>query len=134
MYNFTNDKRYKKVKIQTKLDKLLNILPVNLKSGVEFFYTKNNILFFVLNHQMYKNEFKHNSMLILSLLREIGFENIKDIKYFVTNKPKIKKFKPKMVEYPQYKRVSYGIFDNLASNRLVFEKFEQIRDLIKEKI
>ncbi|RLA73669.1 MAG: DUF721 domain-containing protein [Epsilonproteobacteria bacterium] len=129
-----NKKVFKKLKTQSKLDKLLSLLPPTLKDGVDFFYTKNDILFFALIHQMYKDEFKHNIQMILTLLGQIGFENITSIKYFVTNKAKIEKFKPKMIKYPQYIRQSYGIFDNLAKNRYVFEKFEQIRVLIKEKI
>ncbi len=130
---FQDEKAYSKLRTQSKLDKLLSILPPTLKDGVEFFYTKNDVLFFVLNHPMYKQEFKHNTDMILTILSQIGFPNIKDINYFVTNKPKKDNFKPKPILYPQYIRQSYGIFDNLATDSKVYKKFEQIRLSIRRK-
>jgi ribosomal protein S17E len=117
------------------LDKLVQVLPLHLKDGIDFYYTKNNILFFVLTHQLYKNEFKHNKQLIKSLLNQLNLKYINDIEYFVTNKPKIiKKVKIKPITTIPYKRKSYAIFDNNAKNAKIHQKFEEIRILIKNKI
>ncbi len=117
------------------LDKLVDILPLHLKDGIDFYYTKNNILFFVLTHQLYKNEFKNSKELIKSLLKHIDIDYIEEIEYFVSNKPKIRKkeiIKP--IDIIPYERKSYAIFDNNAKNKKIYDKFEDIRKLIKKKI
>ena len=117
------------------LDKLVGVLPTHLKDGIDFYYTKNKILFFVLTHRLYKNEFKNNEQLIKSLLRQLKLTNILDVEYFVTNKPKIPiKIQEQKITLPLYKRKSYGIFDNKAKNKNIYDKFEAIRELIKKKI
>jgi hypothetical protein len=126
---------FKKVATQSMLDKLVNVLPSNLQNGIDFYYTKNKILFFVLTHQLYKNEFKNNKQLIKSLLKQLKLDYIEDIEYFVTNKPKpIIKKKTTTTYTLQYQRQSYAIFDNKAKNKKIYDKFEQIRELIKKKI
>jgi hypothetical protein len=126
---------FKKVATQSMLDKLVNVLPTSLQNGIDFYYTKNKILFFVLTHQLYKNEFKNNKQLIKSLLKQLKLDYIDDIEYFVTNKPKpIIKKKTTITYTLQYKRQSYAIFDNKAKNKKIYDKFEQIRELIKKKI
>jgi len=126
---------FKKVNIQSMLDKLVDILPPSIKGGIDFTYTKNRTLYFVLTHQLFKNEFKSNESLIKSLLKQLNIQDIDDIAYFVTNKPKIRKkstITPPLII--PYKRQSYGIFDNHAKNKKIYDKFEQIRSLIKKKI
>jgi hypothetical protein len=126
---------FKKVHTQSMLDRLVSILPANLKDGIDFYYTKNQILFFVLTHQLYKNEFKNNKELIKSLLKQLQLNSIVDINYFVTNKPKrIEKSVFKPITVIPYKRQSYAIFDNHAKNKKIYDKFEEIRKLIKKKI
>ncbi len=126
---------FKKVNTQSMLDKLVDILPLHLKDGIDFYYTKNNILFFVLTHQLYKNEFKNSKELIKTLLKHLKIEDIIDVEYFVTNKPKIvTKEVIKPIEIIPYKRRSYAIFDNNAKNKKIYDKFEDIRELIKKTI
>jgi len=126
---------FKKVNTQSMLDKLVGVLPPHLKDGIDFYYTKNKMLFFVLTHQLYKNEFKNNKELIKSLLKQLNLDYINDIEYFVTNKPKIiKKEVLKPMTIVPYERKSYAIFDNNAKNKKIYDKFEEIRDLIKKKI
>lgn len=129
---------FKKIHTQSTLDKVVSFLPPNLKDGIDFYYIKNKTLFFVLIHQGYKFEFKNenNINLIKSLLNQASLSSqIDDVKYFVTNKPKIKKAENlNKITFPKYERKSWAIFDNKAKDLNIYQKFEQIRALIKNKI
>lgn len=117
-------------KINTFLDikKFVNILPLKLKSGIEFAYTKNGILHIVLVHQQYINEFKGSMQLIKSLLTMANLTNINDIKLEVSNKINKKKLQ---IEDKSYDERAYGIFDNHLKNKELYSKFEEIRAIIK---
>lgn len=129
---------FKKINTQSTLDKVVSFLPPQLKDGVDFYYTKNRTLFFVLIHQGYKFEFKNenNINLIKTLLKQASLnDQIDDVKYFVTNKPKLATpKKTNKIVYPVFERKSWAIFDNHATDKTIHEKFEQIRTLIKNKI
>lgn len=121
---------FKKINTQESIVKLINSLPVNLKNGVKFAYTKNMILFFVLKHPVFKNEFKNNISLIKGLLKDHKIANIEKIEFFVTHT--IDKPIEKIVSI-QYPERSHGIFQNMAKDSLLHDKFEKIRNIIKEK-
>lgn len=130
---------FNKLNTQSELDKLVSVLPVQLKNGVDFYYIKNRILFFALIHQGYMFEFKNkdNQNLIKTLLKQLKLnESIDDLKFFVTNKAVIKKTQDSRnkIIRPLYERKSWGIFDNKANDPKIHEKFENIRSLIKKKI
>jgi hypothetical protein len=122
---------FKKINTQQNLALLINALPQHLKNGVKFAYTKNMNLFFVLKHPVYKNEFKNNISLIKSLLKDLKIANIEKIDFFVTHTIE-KKQKKQEIIYQTYQERSYGIFQNNLTNKTLYNKFEKIRQIIKE--
>ncbi len=75
-------------------DRLLSVLPKSFTSMIRFVYTKNETLFFVLNHPCAKMEFNYKRNLIKSLLKEICIRfpectalHVKEIQAFVSNQP-----------------------------------------------
>ncbi len=120
---------FRKINTNEKIQRFINILPMKLKKGIKFAYVRNEILFFVLTHPIYKMEFEYNKALIKSLLNNAHMTNINDFKFFVTNKIEKKQEKPKESEL--YKERSYGIFKNHIENKKLHTLLEEIRDLIK---
>ncbi len=123
---------FKKINTQQSLTLLINSLPQHLKNGVKFAYTKNMILFFVLKHPVFKNEFKNNISLIKALLKDLKIANIEKIDFFVTHTIEKRKQKQKII-YQTYDERSYGIFQNNIKDEKLHNKFEKIRKLIKEQ-
>ena len=109
--------------------KFIDILPLKLKKGVKFGYIKNQTLYFVLTHPVYKMEFEYNKADIKSLLKNFKIANVEDIGFFITNviEKKEKENEPILL----YKERSYGIFDNKAKDEYLFKRFENIREIIK---
>ena len=109
--------------------KFIDVLPLKLKKGVKFGYIKNQTLYFVLTHPVYKMEFEYNKADIKSLLKNFKIANVEDIGFFITNVIE-RKEEPKEPT-PLYIERSYGIFENKAKNEQIFRKFEKIREIIK---
>lgn len=109
--------------------KFINVLPLKFKKGVKFGYVKNQTLYFVLTHPVYKMEFEYNKADIKSLLKKFKIANVEDIGFFVTNV--IEKKEQYQDSNPLYKERSYGIFENKAKDENLFKKFEKIREVIK---
>ncbi len=120
---------FRKINTNEKIQSFINILPIKLKNGIKFAYIKNEILFFVLTHPIYKIEFQYNKALIKSLLNNAHMTNINDFKFFVTNKIEKKQETPKENEF--YKERSYAIFKNHFQNKKLYTLLEEIRELIK---
>ena len=109
--------------------KFIDILPLKLKKGVKFGYIKNQTLYFVLTHPVYKMEFEYNKADIKSLLKNFKIANVEDIGFFITNV--IEKKEEQKAPIPLYKERSYGIFENKAKDEYLFKRFEKIREIIK---
>ena len=120
---------FKKINSNKKLDNLIEILPLKLKKGIKFAYIKNNILFFVLTHPVYKMEFKYNQEIIKSLLKKANITNASDVQFFITNK--IEKQEIKELKKPIFQERSHAIFGNNIQDKNLNKKFEEIRDIIK---
>ncbi len=121
---------FKRINTSSIIEEFISILPLKLKKGVKFAYIKRQTLYFVLSHPVYKMEFEYNKADIKSLLNKSKFEDVNDIAFFVTNKIE-RKAKVQKAE-PLYKERSNGIFQNLANNPKLHEKFENIRSVIKD--
>ena len=124
-----NNPEFSKINTSFLIKKFIEILPLKLKKGVKFAYVKNQTLFFVLTHPVYKMEFEYNKADIKSLLKNFKIANVEDIGFFITNVIE-KKEEPKEPT-PLYKERSYGIFENRAKDEYIFKKFEKIREIIK---
>lgn len=120
---------FKKINTNNTIQRLINALPMKLKKGVKFGYVKNQILFFVLTHPVYKMEFEYNKSLIKSLLKNTQLDDVKDFQFFVTNK--IEKKELPIEEKPYYKERSNAIFENSCKDEKLRKKFEEIRKIIK---
>ena len=111
------------------IQKFIEVLPLKLKKGVKFAYIKNQTLYFVLTHPVYKMEFEYNKADIKSLLKKFKIANVEDIGFFITNV--IEKKEEEKEPFLLYTERSYGIFENRAKNEYIFKKFEKIREIIK---
>ena len=124
-----NNPEFSKINTSFLIKKFIEVLPLKLKKGVKFAYVKNQTLFFVLTHPVYKMEFEYNKADIKSLLKKFKIANVEEIGFFVTNV--IEKKEVIKTDTPLYKERSYGIFENKAKDEKLFRKFERIRDIIK---
>ena len=125
-----NNPEFRKINTSSTIEKFIAVLPLKLKKGVKFAYIKGQTLFFVLTHPVYKMEFEYNKADIKSLLKMGNFDNVTDITFFVTNKieRKVKTVKSE----PVYKERAKGVFFNKANDSEIHEKFENIRNIIKD--
>ena len=124
-----NNPEFRKINTSILIKKFIDVLPVKLKKGIKFGYVKNQTLFFVLTHPVYKMEFEYNKALIKSLLKDFKIANIEDVSFFVTNV--IEKKEKQEIETILFKERSYGIFENKATDENIFKRFEKIREIIK---
>ena len=124
-----NNPEFRKINTSILITKFIDVLPLKLKKGIKFGYVKNQTLFFVLTHPVYKMEFEYNKALIKSLLKNFKIAYVEDIGFFVTNV--IEKKESEKKEEPMYIERSYGIFENKAKDEMIFKKFEKIREIIK---
>lgn len=124
-----NNPEFSKINTSFLIKKFIEVLPLKLKKGVKFAYVKNQTLYFVLTHPVYKMEFEYNKADIKSLLKNFKIANVEDIGFFITNV--IEKKEKEIEPTPLYKERSYGIFDNKAKDEYIFKKFEKIREIIK---
>ena len=124
-----NNPEFSKINTSFLIKKFIEVLPLKLKKGVKFAYVKNQTLYFVLTHPVYKMEFEYNKADIKSLLKNYKIANVEDIGFFITNVIERKEEPQKAT--PLYTERSYGIFENRAKNEYLFKKFEKIREIIK---
>ena len=124
-----NNPEFSKINTSSLIKKFIEVLPLKLKKGVKFGYIKNQTLYFVLTHPVYKMEFEYNKADIKSLLKSFKIANVEDIGFFVTNIIEKKENNKEVIVF--YKERSYGIFENKAKDEYIFKKFEKIRELIK---
>lgn len=127
--------QYKKIAQKKCFDKVVKLLPPHLKNAVLFTYTKNQTLFFVLNHPGLKMEFHYKVSFLKTLLKQVktidpschDMQDVLDIKFFVSNKPRQKQ--PTIKKF-LYKELSTAQFKILTKNKRLQELFLQIKDEI----
>ncbi len=124
-----NNPEFSRINTSFLIQKFIEVLPLKLKKGVKFAYIKNQTLYFVLTHPVYKMEFEYNKADIKSLLKKFKIANVEDIGFFITNV--IEKKEEEKEPFLLYTERSYGIFENRAKNEYIFKKFEKIREIIK---
>lgn len=124
-----NYPEFKKFNTYSLITKFIDVLPLKLKKGVKFAYVRNQTLYFVLTHPVYKMEFEYNKADIKSLLKNFKIANVEEIAFFVTNVIEKKEIVEELK--PLYSERSYGIFENRAKNKDIFKRFEDIRKIIK---
>ncbi|MEZ4693818.1 MAG: DUF721 domain-containing protein [Aliarcobacter sp.] len=116
-----NNPEFRKINTSFLIIKFIDALPLKLKKGVKFGYVKNQTLYFVLTHPVYKMEFEYNKADIKSLLKNFKIANVEDIAFFVTNVIEKKEEKKKknlyilsvLMEYLKIKRKMKKFLKNL---------------------
>ena len=129
-----NAPAYKDLKRYKALEAFKNLLPFSLRKAILFVYEKSGILFFVLNHPAYKQEFDYKATLIKDLLKafriqETELSAITDVRWFVSNKISPPEPEPSSTE-PRYTEHARGDFENRATNETIIEAIEAIRTLL----
>lgn len=107
---------------------------------VRFLYTKNDTLFFVLNHPSAKMEFNYKRNLIKSLLKEFNAHfpecaclRVQDIQAFVTNKPQEPLFATQERAVLQYPEQATGHFQIACDDPALHSLFEAIQETIQHR-
>ena len=126
-----------KIKIQRCLRSLISVLPNTHKKYILYTYLKGETLHIVTKHQGINTELYQKLSDIKSALYFIrkNFNKCHTIKISSLNifTTYVKKQKtPKKVEFTLHKELK-GDFKNLAKNKKVYEAFEEIREIIKNK-
>jgi len=118
------------------INKIQSIFTLPLQKMIKFAYFKNDTLFFVLNHPAGKQEFDNNIQNIKSALNfhmpdECSDTLIKDIKAFVTHKPKKAPTKTKIVKQTYPERAT-GNFTIDIKDKKLNSLVKSIQDIIKK--
>lgn len=127
-----SQKTFSKINVVETFNMFYKIIPKNISSGIEFMYIKNDTLFMVLKHQIYKTECEYNKATLKKILTQIPQIAASDIKFFVSNKKQIKSSTQAITD-ETYNEKSHGIFTNLAKDENLNDKFEEIRAIILKK-
>jgi len=132
---------YDKIKMQRCLKLVTSGLPAHLKNGISFMYLKEETLHFVTKHPAINFELYQKLADIKMILRAIQKKNrclsvkITNIKAYTNFKKE--KTPPKIDSNTKFYDINYskptGNFKNRAKNKKIFEKFEEIREIIKTK-
>jgi len=130
---------YDKIKIQKCLKLLTKGLPAHYKNNILYMYLKGETLYFVTKHQAINFELYQKLNDIKMMLRliqnkmdrchSIKISNIKAYTTYVkkTSTPKID------TNLKFYLKKPKGEFKNLAKNKKIYEAFEEIREIIKNR-
>jgi len=131
---------YDKIKTQKCLKLLIQGLPVQYKNNILYMYLKGETLYFVTKHQAINFELYQKLNDIKTMLRFIQNKTnkclsikISNIKAFTTYTKKQPTYKPLSTDLKFYIKEKNGDFKNLAKNKKIYEVFEEIREIIKNK-
>jgi len=129
---------YDKIKIQKCLQTITKGLPQRYHKYISYVYLKGETLYFVTKHQainfeLYQklNEIKTMLRLIQTKMNRCKSIKISSIKAYTS----LQKEKSITIErdIKFYKQTLEGNFTNLAKNPTIYEKFENIREIIKNR-
>ena len=124
---------FSEISLRKNIQAFVYCLPFSLRRGIAFFYVKENVLFFALNHPAFLQEFNYKMPTIKSALKQYqqlknALLEVADIKAFVAKTPPLKLDLNPSESF--YGELAYGDFENLAKDKEIFEKFEKIREII----
>ncbi|MDE5602689.1 MAG: hypothetical protein K2I71_02055, partial [Helicobacter sp.] len=121
MSHLFNTPSYEKLHHIQQINGFLWTLPKSLRDGVCFCYIKNQVLFFVLKHPCYKQEFDYKLTIIKQLLKQYQQKKqelleVETIKSFVSNNAYQKSQQGKE-NLEVYGEIAKGDFENLAKDK-----------------
>ena len=120
------------------IERITSLFMPSFKRFVKFSYIKNSTLFFVLTHNIGKQEFDNNIDNIKTALNLITPEEckdieIKDIKAFITHTPQKKELKNQNTnEIQRYQERATGNFSIDIKDEKLNELVKSIRDIIRD--
>jgi hypothetical protein len=129
---------YDKIKMQRCFKLVTSGLPIHLKNNISFIYLKGETLHFVTKHPAINFELYQKLADIKMILRAIQLKKrclsirITNIKaYTIYKKEKTPTKIPNDIKF--YIQKPTTNFENRAKNKKIKEKFEEIREIIKNK-
>jgi hypothetical protein len=129
---------YDKIKMQRCFKLVTSGLPIHLKNNISFIYLKGETLHFVTKHPAINFELYQKLADIKMMLRAIQLKKrclsirITNIKAYTIYKKEKKLTKiPNDIKF--YIQRPTTNFENRAKNKKIKEKFEEIREIIKNK-
>ncbi len=130
-----NNPLYQKMHQRQQIQHFVAMLPLSVRQGIHFCYSKNGILFFALKHSCFKQEFDYKLTIIKQLLKDYQkiqkkLLGIMDLKAFVRNSPYQKSLQDSTYEVACYGELSSGEFRNFAKNKEIYEILERIKKAI----
>ncbi len=122
---------------QACINSVKELLPPRLHRFILFGYIRHNIVFFALNHPGAKQEFDNIINSIKTPLKNMPPLSCKkfelyDIRAFVSHK-KTMKFSLTRPSYEQYEERANAEFSNEIKDEKLYQVFEDIRNIIKNK-
>lgn len=136
---------YKKLNSVREYAKLIKLLEPSHQKMIQFCYVKNDTLFFALKHPLALQELKRDSNIfsikgLLKILilksnmegKSSVFSNVIHIKFFVTKFTNLKTQIPNSTKIFR-KFYSRGEFVNSCKNQTLYQKFEELREILKAR-
>jgi len=127
-----------KIKTQRCLKLLIKGLPIHIVNNINYMYLKGETLYFTTKHQAINFELYQKLSDIKTMLRFIQNKmnkcnsiKISNIKTFTTYTKKQTPKKQTNLKF--YIQKSNGNFKNLAKNKKIYETFEEIRKIVKNR-
>jgi hypothetical protein len=129
---------YDKIKMQRCLKLVTSGLPIHLKNSISYMYLKGETIYFATKHPAINFELYQKLADIKMMLRAIQLKKrclsikITNIKAYTTYKKEKTPTKiPNDIKF--YIQKPTTNFENRAKNKKIKEKFEEIREIIKNK-
>ncbi|TKX32800.1 hypothetical protein [Campylobacter aviculae] len=131
---------YKPLKTLFFCKDFLNSLPPTKQRLIARIYIKNDILNIITSHPAGFQELNHdNSKIYIKILIKkyaqvyplSGFSNIKDIKVFTQRYNYAQNKNENFISKKPYIELSFGRFKNTFENKVLANKFEELRQIIK---
>ena len=129
-----------KIKVQRCLNLLIKGFPIHLKNNINYTYLKGETIYFstkhpAINFELYQklNDIKLMLKFIQQKMNKCNSIKITSIKCFTQYQVKKQTQKNENEDIKFYLKNPNGDFENRATNKIIFEKFEEIRKIIKNR-
>jgi hypothetical protein len=128
--------QYKEIRKRYKVDKIISkiLLPKQLHYVLYSFYRNGKLTIATQNH-IGQAELNMQKMILIKFLKQIkDYEDIKEVSIFRDEKfIPTKEDKKLDIKEVTFREKSYGTFENNISDKKLYKKIEEIRELIKNK-
>ncbi len=129
---------YEKLKIQKCLKMLIKGLPIRYQNNISYYYLKRKTFYIAIKHPALAFELYQKVSEIRVMLKLIQKKTgkcqsieIEKIKTFIAEENRDNSKKENST-FLSFKQQAKGDFENRAKNKSVYEKFEEIRKIVKK--